>query len=81
MPFGPSNPTLVVWFGPAPENMVGKKATKAVDPKTNRFSADNDAALSRKVLYIGCAQVKPVMGPNCVDDNFTRKTKPLQTEK
>ena len=43
--------------------------------------ANDPATLGKKVFHIGCAQGKPMVGPNRVGDNLTRKTKPLETGK
>lgn len=56
-------------------------AAKAVDPKANNFPADDDTALSKKILHIGRTQSKVVIGPHRVGNNLTRKTKPLQLGK
>jgi len=67
---------LIVRLGPVSANAVGKMSAKAVDPETNRFPAHDNTAFSKKVFHIGRAQSKPMIGPDRVGDNFTRKTKP-----
>lgn len=72
---------LVVWLRSVPANTVGKMMTKAIDPKTYRFSADDNTALCQKIFNIGRAQGKSVIGSIRVGYNFTWKTKPLQAGK
>lgn len=75
------NVPFVVWLWSIPADTVRKMTTKAINPETNGFPADNDAALGKQVFHIGRAQRKPVIGPYCISDNLTRKTKSLQPGK
>lgn len=49
------NVSLVVRLWLIFANTVGKMTAKAVDPKTNRFAADNNTAFSMKIFHIGRA--------------------------
>ena len=62
-------------------NATGKMAAEAINPKSNRFPADNHASLGKQIFHIGGAQCKPMIGPNRISDNLTRKSKPLQPGK
>lgn len=72
---------LVIRPWPLFANAMSKIATRAVDPKANRFPAYDHASLCKKIFHIGRAQRNPVIDPYCISDNLTRKAKPLQPGK
>lgn len=52
--------------------------TKPVHPFANSFPADDLASLGEQILYIRRAQREPMVGPDGVGHDLTRKTKALQ---
>ncbi len=61
-----------------PPDAVGKGRARSVDPVSNAFPTDRDAAPGEQVLRIGSARGKPMTGPNSTGDDLARETKAFQ---
>ena len=69
---------FAMWPWSIPADAICKVLNKAIDPKSDRFSADNHAPRGQQILHIGCAQGKAVVDPNSLRNNLSRITKALQ---
>jgi hypothetical protein len=47
-------------------------SSQAIDPKSDRFPADDNAARSQQVFNIGCAHGKPVIRPDSLSNDLMR---------
>ncbi len=56
-----------------PPDAVGKGRARSVDPVSNAFPTDRDAAPGEQVLRIGSARGKPATGPNSTGDDLARE--------
>ncbi len=63
---------LVVRSRSIPADAICKVLTKAIDPQSDRFPADNNTPRSQQVLNISRAQRQPVVRPNSVRNDLTR---------
>ena len=69
---------LICRSRPVPLDTTCEIRAKPVHPFTHGFPADDYASLRQKILDISRAQRKPMIGPNGVGDNLTRKTLAFQ---
>ena len=63
---------------PVSSNTICELAAKAVDPSSDGFPAEYHAALREQIFNICSTERKPVVDPDCIGDDLTRKTKTLQ---
>ena len=64
---------------PVTSYAVSKMSTETVYPKPDRFAADNQATLGKKIFYIRSAQCKAIIRPHRVGDHLSRKTETFET--
>ena len=43
-------------------------------PETDRFPGDDDSSLSEQILDIAVAEIKAIVEPDCVTDDFRRES-------
>ena len=72
---------FAIWSGTVPADARREMRAKPVDPKTYRFSADNDTPLRQETLDIRRAERKPVIGPDRISDDLAGETKTFQARK
>jgi len=53
-------------------------SAETVDPKADRFTADNGATLRQQILDIGRTERKTMVGSNSIGDDLPRVTKTFQ---
>jgi hypothetical protein len=54
--------------------------TKAIDPQSDRFPADNHTTLGQQVFDVGRAYCKAMVSPNSVCDDSAREPEALQAQ-
>ena len=64
---------------PVTSYAVSKMSTETVYPKPDRFAADNQATLGKKIFYIRSAQCKAIIRLHRVGDHLSRKTETFET--
>ncbi len=62
---------LVVWPWTIPADIICEMLAKPIDPKPERFAADNHAPLCQQVLNVGRAQCKTMVSLDRVSNNLT----------
>jgi hypothetical protein len=63
---------LVVWPSMLLMNAIFERLTKPIDPKPDRFAADNHAPLCQQALNVSRAQCKTMINSGGVSNNRTR---------
>ena len=60
---------------------IGKVASEPVHPKPDGFAADNHVTFGKQILHISRAEGKPIIRPNGVTNDLSRKAVAFQARR